>query len=130
MTRLRSRGLHLALALLLGAVLVGFTAAPALAHGAAGRNSRTFVAPSVRLVHVSIHNFAFHPARLRVERGTIVVWTNDDPAPHTVTFNNDMADSGIIYPGQSVWFTFTRAGSFGYHCRIHPFMHAHVTVLV
>ena len=60
--------------------------------------------------------------------GTTVVWTNNSRVPHTVTFNNGMADSGVIYPGQSVRFTFTQWGTFAYHCRIHPFMHGWVNV--
>ena len=128
MTALRSRGLQLAFALLLGAMLVGAATTPAHANGGPHPYGRAYAAPGGRVAYVSIYNFAFHPASLRVQRGTIVVWTNRDPMPHTVTFNNGMADSGIIYPGQSVWFTFTRVGSFGYHCRIHPFMHGRVVV--
>lgn len=99
--------------------------------GAMGRGSALrFVVLNQRahVRFVAIYSFAFHPATMRVQRGTTVVWTNDGHMPHTVTFNNGMADSGIIYPGQSVWFTFTRSGTFAYHCRIHPFMHGKVTV--
>lgn len=87
-----------------------------------------FVPQESHVRFVPIYNFAFHPASLVVERDTTVVWINESNVPHAVTFNNGMADSGIIYAGHAVSFTFTRVGAFNYHCRIHPFMHGRVTV--
>src|SRR2546421_13002866 len=36
---------------------------------------------------VSITNFAFSPAAVTVTAGSTVVWTNNDPGPHDITFD-------------------------------------------
>jgi plastocyanin len=84
--------------------------------------------PAARVAYVSIANFAFHPATVHVRAGTTIIWTNYDSVPHTVTFMNGRADSGVLYPGQSAALTIGSQGIFGYHCRIHPFMHGWVQV--
>ena len=52
---------------------------------------------------------------------------------HTVTSDDGKSfDSGIANPiaasGGIYSFTFTKAGSFPYHCQIHPFMKATIKV--
>lgn len=76
---------------------------------------------------VSIVNFAFTPSSLRVRLGTRVTFTNRG-VTHTVTADGGLFDSGDLAPGQSYQFTFTRAGSFAYHCQIHPSMRGTVSV--
>lgn len=85
---------------------------------------------------VSITNsgtFAFSPATITIKVGTTVTWTNTTGAPHTVTSDDGTTfDSGINTPiaanGGTFSFTFTKAGTFTYHCQIHPFMKATVIV--
>ncbi len=77
---------------------------------------------------VKIHNFVYSPQTLRVKRGTVVTWTNDDTPPHTVTGDNGGPASGQLSTGQSYSFRFDTAGTFPYHCSIHPTMQASVIV--
>jgi plastocyanin len=77
---------------------------------------------------VSIENFAFDPPNMTVAPGTTVTWVNNDQTAHTVTANNGAFDSGTLQPGQSYSFTFEKAGTYAYHCNIHPDMTASVTV--
>ncbi len=77
---------------------------------------------------ISIKNFAFNPPNATVAAGTTVTWVNDDQAPHTVTADDGAFDSGTLQPGQSYSFTFDKAGTYAYHCDIHPDMTATVTV--
>ncbi len=81
---------------------------------------------------VSIVGFAFSPASVNVTANTIVKWTNNDATTHTVTSTavpaNEAFDSGNVAQGGTVCFKFTTAGSFSYHCSIHPFMTGAVTV--
>jgi plastocyanin len=84
--------------------------------------------PVVGVTQVPIQNFAFTPAAIQVPVGTTVTWTNDDRAPHTVTFENGMADSGMLKPGDSFKYTFGSAGTFVYICAYHPGMVATVIV--
>jgi plastocyanin len=78
----------------------------------------------------STSDFRFNPAVVNVAVGTTVVWTNHSSLgiAHTTTSDTGMWDSGNLAPGQSFSFTFTSAGSFAYHCTIHPFMHGTVNV--
>ena len=77
---------------------------------------------------VSISNFAFDPSNLEVQAGTNVVWSNDDPAPHTVTALDDAFDSDIIDEGGSFSFTFDKPGKYEYRCNVHPDMKGTVNV--
>jgi amicyanin len=86
-------------------------------------------APAAQTVNVDIKNFTFKPDILTVKVGTIVVWTNNDSVPHTVTSDSGSPlNSPTLSKGQSFSFTFTEAGSFSYHCAIHPMMKGTVVV--
>ena len=77
---------------------------------------------------VAISGYAFTPATLSVEAGQPIVWTNKDPVPHTVTSADGLWDSGEVQPGASFTLTLDHAGAYKYHCSIHPFMQATITV--
>lgn len=78
---------------------------------------------------VAIQNFAFQPVNLHVTVGTTVTWTNQDTAPHTVTFrDSSLKSSGILRQGDSYSYTFTTAGTLAYYCDLHQYMTAQVTV--
>jgi plastocyanin len=81
-------------------------------------------------VNVSITNFAFVPQTLTIHKGTIVRWTNNDSAPHTVTRSSAVGpNSGILTQGQQYAAQFTGTGSFPYHCAIHPSMTGSIVVI-
>lgn len=77
---------------------------------------------------VEIKSFAFNPADLTVAVGTKVTWTNDDTVAHTVTAEDNSFDSGNLDPGKSFSFTFSKAGTYQYHCKYHANMVATITV--
>jgi plastocyanin len=79
---------------------------------------------------VDISNFAFSPASLTVAKGSTVVWTNNDSAPHNITFDNSgIPASPTMQPGGATYsYTFTSAGTYAYHCSIHPNMLGQVVV--
>ncbi len=51
-----------------------------------------------------------------------VTWVNDDSAPHTVTANDGSFGSGNVAPTGTYTFTFTKPGTYAYHCLYHPWM--------
>jgi plastocyanin len=63
-----------------------------------------------------------------VSVGSTVTWTNNDTVSHTSTADAGGFDSGILGPGAAFSKTFQSAGSFTYHCAIHPGMVGTVTV--
>jgi plastocyanin len=81
-----------------------------------------------RVVRVKIMNFAFLPARIEVSPGTRLVWTNEDSDAHTVTTDRPGFSSQALDTGQAYTKVLTKAGTFAYHCTIHPFMHGTVIV--
>lgn len=83
----------------------------------------------VLIVNNSDGSFGFSPATLTILPGTTVTWKNMSAAPHTVTSDDGTTfDSGNIPPGGSFQFKFTAAGSYPYHCNIHPYMRASVNL--
>ena len=77
---------------------------------------------------VTIADFAFSPNAITVQAGSTVTWVNNDSVPHTATGDNGEFDTGSIAPGGSASITFDTAGTFAYHCTIHPNMTASITV--
>ncbi len=77
---------------------------------------------------VTIRNFAFGPQVVAVKPGTTVRWTNQDTEAHTVTSDAGAFGSPVLQPGASYSFTFTKPGTYSYHCTIHPFMTGKVVV--
>ncbi len=90
--------------------------------------------PTPTVVQVKIveanNMYSFNPATLTIKVGTQVVWTNTTDAAHTVT--SDMAGvfgtTGNLTQNQTFMFTFPAAGTFAYHCTVHPYMKATITV--
>lgn len=80
-------------------------------------------------MNVAIQNFAFTPSTLVVAKGTKVTWKNNDAAPHTVTSDSgNVLHSQTLSTGQTFSFTFTEAGTYNYHCSVHPGMTGKVVV--
>lgn len=71
---------------------------------------------------------AYAPNPVTVAIGGTVTWTNNDTVAHTSTANNNAWSSRSIAPGAKFSVTFSSAGSFPYHCEIHPGMVGTVNV--
>jgi plastocyanin len=77
---------------------------------------------------IQITNFTFDPPTISIATGTIVVWTNNDTVPHTVTALDGAFDSAIFDPEASFTWEFTNPGSYAYRCDLHPQMQATIEV--
>jgi plastocyanin len=75
---------------------------------------------------ISIIDFAFAPASLKVEKGDAVIWTNMDSVEHTVTA--DTFTSGPLASGESYTYTFEEEGEYEYFCSFHPQMKGTINV--
>ena len=73
---------------------------------------------------------SFVPPSVTIKAGQYVTWRNDDAIAHTTTENSTPAawDSGPLNPGTTYLRYFGTAGSFSYHCAIHPGMTGTVVV--
>ena len=101
-TTLRSLGISLAMA---AAIIVSLGRASARAEE----------------LKVTIDNFTFTPAELKVKVGDTVTWTNHDDIPHTVVSAGKYRSKTMDTDG-TFSFTFTSAGDYKYFCSLHPHM--------
>ena len=76
----------------------------------------------------SLGSRAYVPTPVTIAPGGTVRWTNDDTISHTSTSNSAVWNSGNVVPGAHFDVTFPTAGTFAYHCTIHPGMVGTVVV--
>jgi plastocyanin len=59
----------------------------------------------------------------------VITWTNNDSVPHRVELDNGQCkmDSNIA-PGTSKGLTFSVAGTYPFHCSVHPTMKGTITI--
>jgi plastocyanin len=76
---------------------------------------------------ITIQNFSF--TALTVKPGATITVTNKDPVDHTVTADSGNAFNVRVAAGATATFTApTKAGTYAYHCTIHPNMHGTLVV--
>jgi hypothetical protein len=80
------------------------------------------------VANINIVNFAFSPNSVNINVNDSVTWTWVG-SPHSATSDTALWDSGISGAGHTFSRTFTSAGSFPFHCTVHPFMTGSITVL-
>ena len=77
---------------------------------------------------VEIRNFRFDPPTLVVPAGTTVTWINHDEEVHSlVAADGDFSSPGID-GDQQFSHRFEKAGTYEYHCGLHPQMKGTVVV--
>lgn len=77
---------------------------------------------------VVMKNLAFEPGTVTIKAGESVTWTNLDSANHTVVADNGEFKSGDLADGATFSFKFDTAGTYAYHCGVHPPMTGTVIV--
>ena len=131
-----------------GALLVGAcssggaTTAPSAAASAAAPSVEASAAASepapggapcaesktVGEVSVLIEGFAFNPADITAKVGQTITFTNGDSAPHTASLDDGSCTTPQMAAGGSDGLTFTAAGTYPFHCSVHPTMKGTITV--
>jgi plastocyanin len=95
-------------------------------QGVANAAPKPAVTPHVATASVKIVNFLFKPKTLNITKPTAVTWTNNDSTGHNVVFNG--FGSRTLGFGKTYTHTFKTAGTFKYHCTLHPGMSGKVVV--
>jgi plastocyanin len=70
----------------------------------------------------------FTPGTLTVPAGTTVMWGNNDVTAHTSTSDTGLWNSNNIGAGATFTVKLDNAGTYKYHCTIHPFMTGTIVV--
>jgi plastocyanin len=91
-----------------------------------------WAAPRAATQNVTLKDNLFDPKTITVKAGDTVMWTDQGQNEHTVTADDGSFDSGDLKVGEktSFSFTFTKAGTFAYHCKYHGAMGMVGTVVV
>ena len=79
------------------------------------------------VANISIINFAFTPNNTNINVNDSVTWTWVG-SPHSTTSDTGLWDSGVFASGHTFSRTFTSAGTFPFHCTVHPFMTGSIAV--
>lgn len=77
---------------------------------------------------VAIPDFSFSPSTLTIPVGSSVTWRNDASVPHQIVSNTGAFTSSILNTGNTYTHQFSQAGTYPYHCGIHPYMTGTITV--
>jgi len=112
--------------LILAVALAGCSSSP----GPVPQSTGT-AAPAAGPGAITIKSFAFSPQEITVKQGTTVTWTNLDGVAHTIVSDAgapEAISSGPLSQGASFSFSFTKPGTYPYHCSIHPSMTGSVIV--
>jgi plastocyanin len=110
--------------------LAAASLAVAACSGGGGGGSNSF--QNVSGPRVTIQDFAFTPQTITIKAGQSVTWTNTGPSVHDVTSDTMVFESGNMavggegnpYGGSAQGgvfsFVFPTAGTYNYHCMLHP----------
>ena len=111
-----------------GATTAPTKAATSATTAAAGSPTAAGTAAAFQMASVTIEDFQFSPGTVTIKVGGAVIWLNNGPSTHDVTADDGSFKSGSLAKGIIYTHTFDTAGTFDYHCGIHPSMKAQVVV--
>ena len=83
---------------------------------------------SAASVTVTISNFAFVPAETTIAAGDTVNFVNSDDTIHSLVADEGMFHSAGLDTDGSFSVKFPQAGTFAFHCGLHPYMVGKVIV--
>ncbi len=118
MTRIR---LHAALFAAAGIALL-----PACGSSGPAATSTGEAAVGSATTGITIKDFGFSVGAAAA--GQPITVTNNDGPTHTVTFDDGSKDIELAGGGQSITVTVESAGTYAFHCKIHPSMKGSLTV--
>ncbi|HEY2889957.1 MAG TPA: cupredoxin family copper-binding protein [Dongiaceae bacterium] len=88
-------------------------------------------AAAAEMPGVTIDNYQFAPATLTIAVGSSITWTNNDSDIHSVAADDGdpvMFKSAGLDTDDKFSFTFTKPGTYLYHCTLHPHMTGKIVV--
>jgi plastocyanin len=79
-------------------------------------------------VAVSIKDFEFTPAAISAKVGDVIAFTNTGPAQHTATLDQGDCGTERLSSGSVGGLTFSKAGTYPFHCAVHASMVGTITI--
>jgi len=77
---------------------------------------------------VTIKDYQFSPALVKIAAGATVTWTNKDADVHTVMSATGLFVSGALDTDDRFSYTFTKPGTYVVACSLHPQMSETIVV--
>jgi plastocyanin len=108
--------------------LIGLTIGCGSSSPSSPSNGPTGTPVSIVSGSSTLTTTAYSPNPVSISVGGTVTWTNNDVTAHTATGDDGSFNSGTMAAGATFSRTFSAAGTFTYHCTIHPGMVGTVTV--
>jgi plastocyanin len=97
--------------------------APAASSDAGGGAAVCASSTEAGTVQASMAGSAFTPPTIQAKVGDVITWTNNDSIGHTATVDDDPAcTTETLAGGETGSLTFSAAGTYAFHCKIHSFM--------
>src|SRR5450759_2914487 len=111
-------------------LLVAIAAVVLTASVGLGLHAAGVIAPvRAKDATITIVDYAFQPKTITINQHETVTWTNMANQNHTVTADDGTSfDSGELSHGDVFGNVFDTAGTFKYHCSIHPAMQGTIIV--
>lgn len=120
-------------AALILAACSGGSGSPTTAPSAGGPGATTAAAPcadstGTTVVQATVSNNTWsQPVNAKV--GDVITWSNSDGVPHKVALDDGSCQmSANIAGGGSKSLVFTVAGTYPFHCSVHPSMKGTITI--
>jgi len=79
-------------------------------------------------VAAGIKDLAFNPTTINGKVGDVITWTNSDTTQHNPTLDDGSCQTDPIDGGAMGSLAFSKAGTFPFHCAIHPSMKGTITI--
>jgi len=102
----------------------------ASAGGGGGGACAVAAAGATATVTVQIKDFKFSPQPVQAKVGDVVGWTNGDSANHSATMDDGSCGTDALSQGATGLLVFNKAGTYTYHCKVHPTQMKDFTVVV
>jgi plastocyanin len=124
------RRMHRGIALLSTALVLaacGGGSGPTQAPGGTTAAGPCADSTGATVVSASVGDNTWAPVTAKVDE--VITWTNADSVPHRVVLDDDSCGmSGNISGGGTRSLVFSEAGSFPFHCGVHPSMKGTITI--
>ncbi len=95
-------------------------------------NSEDQIPPFQKYYGIDIQDRSFYPQTVKIKKGTVIIWTNQDSMKHTIT--SDISNSDILLNSPRLSrkdeyrIRFDTIGNYSYHCSVHPYMQGTIIV--
>lgn len=76
---------------------------------------------------ITIKDFSFNPAEFTAKKGASVSWSNEDSVVHKITMDSGLFEQ-TLNSGEQSSYTFNEAGTYSYHCGLHPKMKGKIII--